>query len=67
MDLLEVFRKMLLSITFAFIISGCSNANNEEANDVNGEVANEVFHENKNEVAIEEATPKNEEPQKITS
>ncbi len=58
---LKFFRKMLLPITFAFIISGCSNANNE-ANDANGEITDEVSHENKNEVAVEEATSKNEEP-----
>ncbi len=60
---LKFFRKMLLPITFAFIISGCSNANNE-ADDVNGEVTNEISPENKNEVANEEVTSKNEEPKR---
>lgn len=59
----KFFRKMLLPITFVFFIYGCSNANNE-ANDVNGEVTNEVSPENKDKVAVEEATPKNEEPPK---
>ncbi|WP_153061609.1 hypothetical protein [Metasolibacillus fluoroglycofenilyticus] len=60
---MKFFRKMLLPITFAFIISGCSNANNE-ADDVNGEVTNEISPENKNEVANEEVTSKNEEPKR---